>query len=733
MVDFGSLTVSQQTIKKIKNEFKDKDYLASEVVNKYLKDNNGSGSIKDVAQFMADFGEEKDAQVYLVAAALMDTNRDGKIEQAEYDKLKNLSKVCTQSTVDGTDLQALFDQLDVADTKLLDKISQNINSSLKQTDDAGSPVTGKSGVVRNSDGTFSLTVEKYRSGKVQDDGQGGKRYPNGTYWGIITNAYPNLSEAQKKQVYEMLGDLNGFDWQNHTLHPGDKIKLPVLEFDKNGNIVGHKTKSDNNTTSSVGTGTASKGATGTNSSTPKMVGNRGYEADYEIRNADGSVTRFTVPAGKTADIKNATGSIITDRVVNGKMQRTEEKDGVKTVYTYSGAKVDGKPIDKKEYDANGNLISPKMVGNRGYEADYEIRNADGSVTRFTVAAGKIADIKNATGPVVTDKVVNGKMQRTEEKDGIKTEYTYSGANVDGKPTTIKITNADGTSSIEERTYDSNGKIATSKIQNYDARGNKVSVSSKQIEKINKFLLDSVNHNVNGFNTLLAEIEENGISMRDVIKAYEKVNGYNSFIQLIQSVEPKKNSDDFDKMIEKYTDAIIESYTESGDIETLYSMIDSLCFDKVNRGGPTVYGYKSDIGGSDIPLGRGHQLAEKLYRELCDRIDEQAKGKGFEGYNIERSQDGGVGVGLTQRAKALESFNSHYEAYNELKQFVSANSQLLKNSEIANTKVGSSGKTIKELCNQKFDTNYRTSFNSASNLRNALELLKEFKSRQTLNL
>ena len=50
----------------------------------------------------------------------------------------------------------------------------------------------------------------------------------------------------------MLGDLNGFDWQNHTLHPGDKIKLPVLEFDKNGNIVGHKTKSDNNTTSSVG-------------------------------------------------------------------------------------------------------------------------------------------------------------------------------------------------------------------------------------------------------------------------------------------------------------------------------------------------------------------------------------------------------------------------------------------------------------------------------------------------
>ena len=95
-----------------------------------------------------------------------------------------------------------------------------------------------------------------------------------------------------------------------------------------------------------------------------------------------------------------------------------------------------------------------MVGNRGYEAEYEIQNEDGTTTRFTVAAGQEPKIENAKGGVTTDGVTeNGQFQRTVDNNGVKTVYTYAGGEMDGKPVTVTTIQPDGTSVTETRTYE----------------------------------------------------------------------------------------------------------------------------------------------------------------------------------------------------------------------------------------------------------------------------------------
>ena len=103
--------------------------------------------------------------------------------------------------------------------------------------------TENTGVKRNEDGTYSVTVETFRGGKVQEDGDV-MRYPNGSFWGIVTNAYPEISEADKEKVYEMIGEMNDFDWNSHVLQTGEELKMPILEYDENGRVTGYHKESE---------------------------------------------------------------------------------------------------------------------------------------------------------------------------------------------------------------------------------------------------------------------------------------------------------------------------------------------------------------------------------------------------------------------------------------------------------------------------------------------------------
>ena len=373
MVDFGKLTANKKQIQQIIsnqqiNESSALPKIDYSNVNSIFNSNKTDGttnSTANIAMIMAG-GEdalkamsEDQIKQYATTAALMDQDGDGVISEEEFEALDGKSGVANTAQIDSTDIQALYDEMNIANDKSMEDLLNEVNAILDGINieeeaaavEKGAPSIEKTGISYDEEtGEYSVTVEKYQSGKAIND-DGNQRYPNGSFWGIVTNAYPDATEAEKRQIYDMIGEMNGYDCNNHVLHPGDNVKLPILTRDENGKITGYeKAEETKETTGDVSNVT----------NEPKMVGNRGYEADYEIKNADGSVTRFTVAAGKEANIENATGFVSTDKVVNGQMQSTVvAKDGSKTVYTYSGAKVDGKPIDKKVYDANGNLVVPE--------------------------------------------------------------------------------------------------------------------------------------------------------------------------------------------------------------------------------------------------------------------------------------------------------------------------------------------------------------------------------------
>ncbi len=370
------------------------DYSALNSIFNNKKYDGESNSVQNLAMTLAGGADkfndlsESEVKQYVATAALMDTNHDGVVDEGEFNSIKGKSGVENTQQINARDIEKLINEEVFSEnsySELMTEINQILGdvSGTEEASDKKGISTKATGVQYNDEtGEYSVNVEKYRSGKVQDDGEGGKRYPNGTFWGMVTNAYPEIDEADKEKVYDMIGEMNGFDWKTHTLMPGDNLKLPILEYDENGKVTGYK-----------------------------------------------------------------------------KAEETDKKEETSN--------------DKKETGSTA-----KMVGNRGYEADYEIKNEDGSVTKFTVKAGQDPVPENAK-TVSTDKVNDdGQMQRTTETDGKKQEFLYSGDKVDGKPVSIKTTNADGSYSVETRTYE-NGAVASKEVKEYDAQGNLVNTTTEE--------------------------------------------------------------------------------------------------------------------------------------------------------------------------------------------------------------------------------------------------------------
>ena len=128
----------------------------------------------------------------------------------------------------------------------------------------------------------------------------------------------------------------------------------------------------------------------------------------------------------------------------------------------------------------------------GDQSGYHIQvtNEDGSVTTFTrgydgtesaktttSADGRESRTELSDGSVHTYNYDEDKKLSSltvENADGSSKEYEFTDENYrEGHPTKITTTNADGSYSIEERTYNEEGKIETTTTTNYDAEGNEV--------------------------------------------------------------------------------------------------------------------------------------------------------------------------------------------------------------------------------------------------------------------
>ena len=310
MADFLKLsqTKSLENIKKVANELKTAQSSAANSASSSTSIFSMGGSSTSVSAFEnADFAEalsgkkaeelsDLEKAQYELISAMADKDGDGKVSKTEIQGLDSDNS----GKIDQTDIDAMFAELGLGSDSSIDDLLDAVDSILTSEENPVEEATiaAKSGATYNKeDGTYSLKVEDYRDGKVQDDGEGGKRYPNGSYWGMVTNAYPNVSEADKEKVYDMIGEMNGFDWKTHNLYTGDEIKLPILEYDKDGNVTGYhkseKIEEKQQGTKPATTNTGSTATTATTSSTSVQRGSTSATSSSNVKSSSTAASSST--------------------------------------------------------------------------------------------------------------------------------------------------------------------------------------------------------------------------------------------------------------------------------------------------------------------------------------------------------------------------------------------------------------------------------------------------------
>lgn len=406
-IKFGQLTAAKkEDIKAIVQDAQDKATSRQSVntsnVNSIFNNNETDGnknSTANVAIAMAGGQDalnelsEKQIKEYATLAALMDADGDGTISDEEFEAAARGSGSGNVQQFDAPDIDELYNSIDIADEEQLEALTEEINAILADlAPEAAQEVKGinleNSGVKQNDDGTFSVEVERYGSSV---DG----RNANSTLYGIIGNAYPDLSTEDREAVLNQIAEMNGIEDVNLII-TGQEIKLPVISHDDDGNIqFSEKAEEAENTEdndSSVG-------------EEKVLYGDQnGYH--IQVTNEDGSITTFTRAYDGTESAKTTTSA-------DGSQKQTVYADGRTDTYNYE----------------------------------------DGQLSSLTV----------------------------KESDGTTKEYEYADANYrEGHPTTIKTTNSDGTYSIETRTYNEDGSVASKDIQNYDAEGQAIETENSEI-------------------------------------------------------------------------------------------------------------------------------------------------------------------------------------------------------------------------------------------------------------
>lgn len=243
------------------------------------------------------------------------------------------------------------------------------------TDSKGTPKILYTGAQYDKEtGTYTLTVETYKDGKVQDDGNGGTRYPNGSFWGIVENTYPEVSEAQKSIVYDIISKMND---GKTALYTGDVLKMPILVYDDNGNITGYKTETDGKVYSVPN----SSGNWNTATQTDNNVSDS-PEQLYTVRvNSSRSVT-YILQNGTEVDCVGGT------YYTNGKPCFFDEETG---------------KISYSEFiessSSSGTFILPDGTEIYMYQGHYSI---DGKPCRFNSSTGEYSFIKDDTNTTTNE-------------------------------------------------------------------------------------------------------------------------------------------------------------------------------------------------------------------------------------------------------------------------------------------------------------------------------------------
>ena len=200
-----------------------------------LFENSSEISLEDLILAQASASDisaipEDKLEQYKLYAQLIN-NSEGNISKE--DVLNISSNDGNLNSLSSEDIELMLDSLGG-----IENLDESINEAISTiTLETTGINISTSGVNYNPEtGEYTVTVEPYSSSMVSD-GQGGKRYCNGTLWGITENAYG--SDVDKATVYKYIQELNPQIVDVNLIYTGDVLKLPVLQFDPDGNIIGY--------------------------------------------------------------------------------------------------------------------------------------------------------------------------------------------------------------------------------------------------------------------------------------------------------------------------------------------------------------------------------------------------------------------------------------------------------------------------------------------------------------
>ena len=199
---------------------------------------NGNDEIS-IDDLVLAFGNQNDLSLipsdkleqYKLYAQLINNGSDNISE----DDVKNISKLDGDSSkISSEDIKLMLDSLEG-----VENIGNTIESAIEEITllTTGINVSTSGAKYNPETGEYTIVVEPYQTSKVED-GHGGKRYSNGTLWGITENVYG--SDVKKSLLYKYIQELNPQIKDIDLIYTDDELKLPILEYDEKGNITGYK-------------------------------------------------------------------------------------------------------------------------------------------------------------------------------------------------------------------------------------------------------------------------------------------------------------------------------------------------------------------------------------------------------------------------------------------------------------------------------------------------------------
>ncbi len=344
------------------------------------------------------------AQMQLVAA-FADADGDNKINETEAKNLAALDgddKEITQKDID-----KLYEELGVTTEAELEDLLADIDdilnggsaapaSSTKRTGSAGSTAAtasssstaataSSSSTAATSSTSSTAATSGTQAGKFQPDEKmkaengilfdektgeysvvvekwTGANGENSSLYGIMSNAYPQMSSAERQQVLNYIQEMNPEITDVNLVYTNQNIKLPVLTYDESGNVSGYKKTADEVKE------TESTSATGSTAATSST----GSAAATSATSATGS-TAATASTGSTAATSGTTASknaqYIKDVVANAEeFLKNADDDDYSDFTAYVEKSLDNTSLsDADKLQMFNDLLKLAKSGNIGYE------------------------------------------------------------------------------------------------------------------------------------------------------------------------------------------------------------------------------------------------------------------------------------------------------------------------------------------------------------------------------